>query len=170
MPCLRGFSRTRALPCRVRGPVDLLALARFAASMAGVIRGDLRRDTFASKTMNADRKRDLRFVCFQHCRLSIEKTSSESFFALNQQSAIPKQPLQSLNGPITRWPNRTISGWLNPSQSGKNLRRCIYQTSIGQGLLFVKWEIHGKCRAAGRNACPFRFASLRRRANGAQNG
>src|ERR1017187_8783372 len=34
-PCLRAFWVERALPCGVRGPVDLAALARLAASCSG---------------------------------------------------------------------------------------------------------------------------------------
>src|SRR5579863_2322493 len=44
-PCFKRFRATRALPSGVRGPVHFKALARLAASKAGVRTGDLRSDT-----------------------------------------------------------------------------------------------------------------------------
>jgi hypothetical protein len=41
-PWRRALRPTRFLPCGVRGPVDFCALARLAASKAGVRMGDLR--------------------------------------------------------------------------------------------------------------------------------
>src|SRR5208337_2782292 len=45
-PCFRELNTMRRLPSGVRGPVDFWALARHAASLAGVRVGDLTKDIF----------------------------------------------------------------------------------------------------------------------------